>query len=365
MAAVPADVFTADELARAAGVSQAAVDAMIAAGELRLIARTHLIAPDEAVRAGVHLRRRVARSVAETAGTRQPIFDGRRSHAPAERPRSLTVSAAVHAIVLLTILLWRPAPTSTAAATPPEEPPRMVFMMIPGPGGGGGGGGTRTPAPPVRLERKGPERNRVPVPVTRPERVLAATRPVEEPPKPAPAVIAPPKPVERPPDPLPSRAITAPVVAAAPSPAERPGVIETARNSADSQGPGIGGGAGTGQGTGTGEGRGNGLGDGSGGGTGGGPYRPGSGIEPPRLLREVKADYTDEGRRRGITGDVVLEIVVRRDGSVGDITVLRGLPAGLDQRATAAVRQWRFSPARRQGEAVDVVVEVAVEFTLR
>ena len=128
---------------------------------------------------------------------------------------------------------------------------------------------------------------------------------------------------------------------------------------------GVGGGAGTGQGVGSGEGRGSGIGDGSGGGTGGGPFRPGSGIDPPRLLREVKAEYTDEARRRGITGDVVLEIVVKRDGSVGDVTVLQGRGAGLDQRAVAAVRQWRFSPARRRGEPVDVIVEVAVEFTLR
>jgi TonB family protein len=142
-------------------------------------------------------------------------------------------------------------------------------------------------------------------------------------------------------------------------------VIETARSSDASQGSGIGGGAGTGQGTGNGEGAGAGIGEGEGGGTGGGPYRPGSGISAPRLLREVKAEYTDEGRRRGITGDVLLEIVIRRDGSVGDVSVLRGLGAGLDQRAIAAVRQWRFDPARLRGTPVDVIVEVAVEFTLR
>ena len=60
-----------------------------------------------------------------------------------------------------------------------------------------------------------------------------------------------------------------------------------------------------------------------------------------------------------------MEIVVRRDGSVGDVRVVRALGAGLDQRAVAAVKQWRFSPARRMGAAVDVLVEVAVEFTLR
>ena len=83
------------------------------------------------------------------------------------------------------------------------------------------------------------------------------------------------------------------------------------------------------------------------------------------LTREVRATYTDEARRRTIEGDVILEIVVRRDGSVGQIRVVRSLGAGLEQRAIDAVRQWRFTPSRRHGEAVDVMVEVAVEFKLR
>ena len=56
---------------------------------------------------------------------------------------------------------------------------------------------------------------------------------------------------------------------------------------------------------------------------------------------------------------------MRRDGSVGDVRVMQGLGSGLDERAVAAVRQWRFDPARRKGVAVDVIVEVAVEFSLR
>jgi TonB family protein len=62
---------------------------------------------------------------------------------------------------------------------------------------------------------------------------------------------------------------------------------------------------------------------------------------------------------------VLLEIVVRHDGTVGDVRVVRGLGSGLDQRAAQAVRQWRFAPARLKGAPVDVVVEVAVEFRLR
>jgi len=264
------------------------------------------------------------------------------------------------------MLWWTTGPTETTTTAEAIEPARMVFLVTPGPGGGGGGGGMRAPLPAPRIERRGPVRPRLSVPVVKPEPVVTTARKVEEPPKPTPAV-APiePKPVERQPDPLPSRTLVAPVVETAANTRDREGVIENPRGTADSQGTGIGGGAGSGQGTGNGEGRGSGIGDGSGGGTGGGPYRPGSGIEPPRLLHEVKAEYTEDARRRGLTGDVELEIVVRRDGSVGDVRVLRSLGAGLEQKAIAAVRQWRFTPARRKGEAVDVIVEVAVEFTLR
>jgi TonB family protein len=83
------------------------------------------------------------------------------------------------------------------------------------------------------------------------------------------------------------------------------------------------------------------------------------------VLREVKPVYTEDGRRRGVEGEVVLEVVVRSDGTVGTVRILQGLGSGLDHRATDAIRQWRFSPARRYGTPVDVLVEVAVEFRLR
>ena len=89
----------------------------------------------------------------------------------------------------------------------------------------------------------------------------------------------------------------------------------------DSLGLGRGGGAGTGQGTGIGSGRGSGLGEGWGGGTGGGAYRPGNGVETPRLLREVKPQYTAQAMRAKIQGEVLLECVVQPDGTVGNIRV--------------------------------------------
>ena len=143
------------------------------------------------------------------------------------------------------------------------------------------------------------------------------------------------------------------------------GKLEQRQPSPPSQGPGTGGGVGTGAGVGVGEGSGGGIGPGTGGGTGGGPYQPGAGIDPPTVVREVRPTYTDEARRRSIEGDVLLEIVVRRDGSVGNVRVRRTLGAGLEQKAIDAVRQWRFVPAKKQGVPVDVIVDVSVEFKLR
>ena len=82
-------------------------------------------------------------------------------------------------------------------------------------------------------------------------------------------------------------------------------------------------------------------------------------------MKEIRPTYTDAARRQAIEGDVVLEIVVRDDGSVGNVRVRRTLGAGLEQKAIDAVRQWRFIPARRRGTPVDVVVNVSVEFKLR
>jgi len=244
-------------------------------------------------------------------------------------------------------------------------PSRMVFLATPGPGGGGGGGGLKQPVPPPTAKMKSAPALRSPVP---PPRRLTTQKP--EPtrvrPTPPPVPVASPR-IEEPPAsaPIITPQVVAPVASASTDTRDRAGLLAESPREADTQGGGSGGGAGSGQGTGIGEGTGSGIGPGSGGGTGGGPYRPGSGITAPDLLREVRPDYTDDARRLGIEGEVVLEIIVRADGSVGDVRVVQGLRGGLDRRAVDAVRQWRFSPARRHGAPVDVVVEVAVEFKLR
>ena len=354
------EVYTVDEVARAAHVPTHAVEELVAGQSIALT--NGFLQPAAALALGRELRAAVlARPV-----TDDPLFSDvpdttdfarRESRLPA------LFSSSIH-ILVIGLLVWATARTGASAGTTQAiDPARLVFLITPVPGGGGGGGGNRAPKPAPKLERQGPPKPRVAVPKVTPDPVLTTAKQQVEPPKPTPAVT--PQVVEKAPEPQPVKTLVAPVAEAAPDPREHAGVIEKPAPPSDSQGQGVGGGAGSGAGTGNGQGIGSGIGDGSGGGTGGGPYRPGSGIEPPRLLREVKAEYTEEARRRSIRGEVVLEIVVRSDGNVGAVRVLQGLGGGLEARAITAVKQWKFSPAMRRGQAVDVLVEVAVEFTLR
>ncbi|HUK34126.1 MAG TPA: energy transducer TonB [Vicinamibacterales bacterium] len=330
----PSGVFSLDEVARAAGVTRA---------QARTLANDDgLLSGAEAVRLG---RALVAARRAATAGREAPLFSQPSTTAGFEsHGLPLAFSASLHVAVLTTIVLALGFRTTAATRLLDESAPpvRLIFLATPGLGGGGGGGGRLQNAPPPRAQLEG--RNAIASPVP--------------PPRPAPSVQE--KPREAPPE-----AVVAPIASAPDDNQNRSGVLQQVRASDDSNGSGRGGGAGTGSGSGLGEGDGAGVGPGNGGGFGGGAYRPGSGITPPRVVREVKADYTEEARRRGLTGEVVMEIVIRRDGSVGDVQLLKGLGLGLDERAIAAVRQWQFTPAERQGVPVAVIVEVGVEFRLR
>jgi TonB family protein len=352
------EVYSPREIAQAAGVPEDRVLAALG-GRNGFVPHQDAVVLGRALVGPLNLRTgdvaELGRRVAVEAA---PIFAVVAANA-ARRPTGvpLAVSSTLHVGAIAAIIFiatFGQTPGATTFQTPALRPEdmRLVFLSTPGPGGGGGGGGRLQQAPPPKALRKG-------------TRQISSPMPVRQPPRPV-------EPVQAPPDPKPAPlnaevlpVVVAPIVTAPADDRDRNGVLQQARAEAESRGPGQGGGAGSGKGTGIGEGDGAGIGPGSGGGTGGGPFRPGSGIEPPRLLREVKADYSDEARRAGITGDVVLEIVVRRDGTVGDVKILQGLAGGLNERAVQAVRQWRFAAATRRGAPVDVIVEVAVAFKLR
>ena len=347
------EVYSADEVARAAGVDRSVIHHQIAAGEVATLDGV-FIAEQEAVRTARRLRR-------GPVSTTRPVFGGalldRGLRDSPSGPVSVAASTLAHGVVIPLLVMLTAVQMTTAAdrATDADGPAlsRLVFVAEPGPGGGGGGGGLRQPLPPPRAERSGESRTSSPVP---PREEPAAVEPVEEPLEP--------EPLER--EALPR--IVAPLMAMRADGRDLRGLLEPpppATNRAMSSGPGRDGGVGDGAGRGVGAGAGAGIGPGTGGGAGGGPYRMGSGISPPAIRHEVKPVYTANALRREIEGDVVLEVVVLANGAVGDVRIVRSLGYGLDETAVAAMRQWSFHPARRQGVTVDVVVEVAMEFRLR
>jgi TonB family protein len=150
-----------------------------------------------------------------------------------------------------------------------------------------------------------------------------------------------------------------------------------------SSGPGSGGGMGTGIGTGAGSGRGTGMGSGTGSGSGSGNGEgngPGTGggtgglREPPkapvgvtspfRILAKPRATYTDEARTANVQGSVLVKVTLLASGQVGNVSVVRGLPHGLSERAIAAARQIRFEPKKVNGQPVSVTQTFEYSFSI-
>jgi len=94
-------------------------------------------------------------------------------------------------------------------------------------------------------------------------------------------------------------------------------------------------------------------------------YTEGCGLSEPRLLEKVAPEYPEQARSERIQGTVILDAVVRDDGTVGDVEVVESAHALLDAAANTAVRAWRYDPARdAEGRPVTVILRVTVRFRL-
>jgi bla regulator protein BlaR1 len=96
-------------------------------------------------------------------------------------------------------------------------------------------------------------------------------------------------------------------------------------------------------------------------------YRPGEGVQWPKLVHEVKPGYTREAMEAGIQGRLSLQAVVLESGLVGDVDIVDSLDTvhGLDEQAIKAIRQWQFEPGTKDGKPVAVQIEVEFTFTLK
>ncbi|MGA8493318.1 MAG: energy transducer TonB [Terriglobales bacterium] len=85
---------------------------------------------------------------------------------------------------------------------------------------------------------------------------------------------------------------------------------------------------------------------------------------PVEITFKPKPDYTDEGRKQKINGEVRLEVLFRADGRVRVVRVLQGLGYGLDEQAVKAAEQIKFKPALHAGQPIDSMAQVHIIFEL-
>jgi protein TonB len=265
------------------------------------------------------------------------------------RSTGLKGSAAFHAVLIVAVLVATELGHKVVQA---EKPRETVTLIAPSPdsytlkaskkdvsGGGGGGDRDPLPAPKAALPKLALQQ------ITPPQIILHNDKPKLTA---QPSVVVPPQ-VQM----AENHMLSLGNPRAVPLPSAPP-----------SNGTGSGGGIGSGSGGGVGEGHGAGVGPGSGGGVGGGVYKVGGGISAPQPINTPDPEYTEEARRAKIQGTCILWLIVDAEGRPRDIRVVRGLGYGLDAKALESVKQWRFEPAKKDGQPVNVQVSVEVGFRL-
>jgi TonB family protein len=88
-------------------------------------------------------------------------------------------------------------------------------------------------------------------------------------------------------------------------------------------------------------------------------------VKAPEVLNQTLPPYTDEARAARVEGIVLIQAIIRKDGTVDSFKTLRGLGFGLDESAINTIAtKWRFRPGTFNGEPVDVQANIEVSFRL-
>jgi len=91
--------------------------------------------------------------------------------------------------------------------------------------------------------------------------------------------------------------------------------------------------------------------------------RVGGNVQSARLVRQPKPVYPPLARQARIQGTVRFNAIIGKDGRIANLTLVNGHPL-LVPSATAAVKQWVYKPTLLNGEPVEVVTVIDVNFTL-
>ena len=92
------------------------------------------------------------------------------------------------------------------------------------------------------------------------------------------------------------------------------------------------------------------------------PYRPKGALSGPEPIVKVDPEYPEDAIKQHIDGEVVLYAIIRKDGSVDSIQLMRSLDPRLDKNAMAALARWKFLPGKRAGVPVDIEAVVRIPF---
>ena len=95
------------------------------------------------------------------------------------------------------------------------------------------------------------------------------------------------------------------------------------------------------------------------------PFNHKDPLAGPVALRTADPKYPPELIKGHVQGQVVLYAIIRKDGSVDSIQIVRGLDPQLDRNAIEAFKQWSFLPATRAKLPVDSEVVIHVPFQYR
>lgn len=273
-----------------------------------------------------------------------PSFAGLDTLTYQKNPTSKAVAAVVH-VLMISGILWLGIKAKQVIVQPKVEPvhislyapppPPKVLPVAPKMGGGGGGGAHQV----VEPTKGNPPRIVAKMPTTAPQ-ILRVDNP--------------------------KLAVEPAVMVKMPENPNMPnlGLSESAQVKLASQGKGSGGGFGSGVGGGLGMGHGLGAGPGSGGGYGGGLMSVGGGVGAPVVLHSVQPEFTEEARQANFQGTVTIQLIVDAQGNPQNVHVVKRAGMGLDEKAVAAVRQYKFKPAVYQGHPVAVQIQVDVDFHL-
>jgi TonB family protein len=92
--------------------------------------------------------------------------------------------------------------------------------------------------------------------------------------------------------------------------------------------------------------------------------RPGGDVKPPHLLTVLDPASSDYAQKNNIAGMVFLQMVVDAQGRPGEVTIVRPIGFGLDERAVEAVEHAQFRPGTLNGKPVSEVVNLQVTFRI-